>query len=124
MLLPESRRVAQWISRRSWSSAIRALIWDAKRRFMSSSALFAATRAYESAVTVMTNIPITVTSSMSVKPLSSLRSRWRSARTRVTSVSRDAECWKTVVLRPLGLDLGGRFRLRRELGLGCRLLPW
>src|SRR5688572_20004292 len=105
---------------------MRALIWETKRRFMSSSALFAAMSAYERHVTVMRNMPMTVTSSMSVKPLSSLRSRRRSRRTDI-SVSGDAERGETVVLGRSGrrdradrsFDLAGRDLLRQDELLGA-----
>src|SRR5918994_4300022 len=93
---------------------------------MSSSALFAAMSAYERHVTVMRNMPMTVTSSMSVKPLSSLRSRRRSRRTDI-SVPCDAERGKTVVLGRIGrrggadrsFDLAGGDLLRQDELLGA-----
>ena len=63
----------------------------------------------------MSIIAMTTTSSMSVKPLSSRRSRSRGARTRVTSASCDAERRQVVVSRRRGLNALGRVCLR--LGL-------
>ena len=58
--------LAQWISRRIWSKATRALSWAWKRRFASSSALAPLTNSCVSAVTTTMKIVRTASSSMSV----------------------------------------------------------
>ena len=58
--------LAQWISRRIWSKATRALSWAWKRRLASSSAFAPRTKSVVSAVTTTRKMVRTASSSTSV----------------------------------------------------------